>query len=101
MVISILIPVFEGVVDFLGCSSVAGLFKGLLPRNIFLFCPFQPGLCLIIGKISGNPPEPDKMTVFSAEGGLTVGGDGKICSPDGVSVVVKDLWNDGVVAITW
>lgn len=88
----------EALVVLLGCNSlIAGLLKGLLPLKGLLLLPcrplVQPGLCLITSQLSGSPPDPDKTASsgFSAEGGLTVGGDGRVFDSGGVSAVIEDL----------
>lgn len=76
---------------------IAGFLKGLLPLNGLLLRPcfplLPPGFCLISYQLSGSPPDPDDMASsgFSLEGGLTVGGDGRVCDSGGVSAVVADL----------
>lgn len=76
---------------------VAGLLKGLLPLKGLLLhpcCLLDPsGLCLITSKLSGSPPDPDEnaSSGFSIKGGLTVGGEGRVCDSGGVSAVVADL----------
>lgn len=75
---------------------VRGFLKGLRPLKGLLLRPGRPlvppGLCLT-NQLSGSPPDPDDMASsgLSLEGGLTVGGEGRVWDSGGVSAVVEDL----------
>lgn len=98
-VVSIVVTsVVKASVVVLGSNLViAGFLKGLLPLKGLLLRPCRPfvppNLCLVTNQLSGCPPDPDDMTSsgFSIAGGLTVGGEGKVCDSGGVSAVVEDL----------
>lgn len=94
----VVITVVNASAVVIGCNFViAGFFKGLLPLKGLLLRPCRPlvppGLCLITDQLSGSPPDPDNMASsgFSLEGGLTVGGEGRVCDSGGASVMVEDL----------
>lgn len=94
----VVVTSIDGTFVLLGCNSlIAGLLKGLLPLKGLLFlpgCPLvQPGFGLIGRQLSGSPPDPDKTVSsgLSTEGGLTVGGEGRVFDSGGASAVVKDL----------
>lgn len=95
---TVVVTSIDGAFVLLGYNSlIAGLLKGLLPLKGLLFlpgCPLvQPGFGLIARQFSGSPPDPDKTASsgLSNEGGLTVGGEGRVFDSGGASAVVKDL----------
>lgn len=91
-------PVVEASVVVVGCTLViTGFLKGLLPLKGHLRRPCRPlvlpGFCLTTTQLSGIPPEPDDKgpSGLLTEGGLTVGGEGKVCDSGGASTVVDTL----------
>lgn len=67
-----------------GASVVLGLLKGLLPLKGLLLrpngLPATPGLRWITNQLLAYPPDPDDKvsSLVVCEGGLTVGGEGKV-----------------------
>lgn len=91
MVISVLVTsVVKASVVVVGYNlEIVGFFKGLLPLKGLLLRPCRP----LVHQTRSCPPDPDDnaSSGFSIKGGLTVGGEGRVCDSGGVSAVVEDL----------